>query len=76
MNADEFYKMTDEDRVLKILNDERYAICVKTVWHLFISKEEAISLSGPDSSYITYYDRGEWFIWEDAMNYFGVKPKC
>ena len=75
MTADEFYNLKDEDKLLALLADKRYAICVKNEWHLFISKEEAISLSGKDSSYIAYYDRGEWFIWELAKHYYGVSPK-
>lgn len=75
MNAEEFHKLTDEDKVLKILNDERYAICVKKTWHIFISRAEAISLCGRDSSYITYYDNGEWTMPADLMKYFGVSPK-
>ena len=75
MTDEEYFKLTDEERVLKILNDERYAICVKQTWHIFISRAEAISLCGRDSSYIAYYDRGEWFIWELAKHYYGVSPK-
>lgn len=75
MTADEFYNLKDEDKLLALLADKRYAICVKNKWHLFISKEEAISLSGKDSSFITIYNKGEWTIWEQAKDYFGVSPK-
>lgn len=75
MTDEDYYKLTDEVKVLKILNDERYAICVKQKWHIFISRAEAISLCGRDSSYITYYENGQWIIPQDLMKYYGVSPK-
>lgn len=75
MTAQEFQNLSVEQSVLLALQGRIFQIFVSNEPIYGLTKEEAISLSGPNASMICIFENGEWKIWSEAQKYFGVKQK-